>query len=119
MDVSVILLTRNTCQQTREAIESVFASADTFTKEIHVIDNGSTDKTSSLLPALFPEILYKRMERNVGFARGVNFAARDARGDFLLLLNFLAVASPARNWFMRMERNRTRSPTSLPWRRNS
>ncbi len=87
MDVSVILLTRNTCQQTREAIESVFASADTFTKEIHVIDNGSTDKTSSLLPALFPEILYKRMERNVGFARGVNFAARDARGDFLLLLN--------------------------------
>ena len=87
MDVSVILLTRNTCQQTREAIESVFASADAFAKEIHVIDNGSTDRTSSLLPALFPEILYKRMEQNVGFARGVNFAARDASGDFLLLLN--------------------------------
>lgn len=87
MDVSVILLTRNTCQQAREAIESVFASADAFTKEIHVIDNGSTDKTSSLLPALFPEILYKRMERNVGFARGVNIAAREAGGDFLLLLN--------------------------------
>lgn len=87
MDVSVILLTRNTCQQTREAIESVFASADALTKEIHVIDNGSTDKTSSLLPALFPEILYKRMERNVGFARGVNLAAREASGDFLLLLN--------------------------------
>jgi GT2 family glycosyltransferase len=87
LDVSVILLTRNTCQQTCEAIESVFASADTLSKEIHVIDNGSTDKTSSLLPALFPEILYKRMERNVGFARGVNFAAREARGDFLLLLN--------------------------------
>jgi len=87
LDVSVILLTRNTCQQTREAIESVFASADTLTKEIYVIDNASTDKTSSLLPALFPEILYKRMERNVGFARGANIAARAASGDFLLLLN--------------------------------
>jgi GT2 family glycosyltransferase len=87
LDVSVILLTRDTCQQTREAIESVFASADTLTKEIHVIDNASTDKTSSLLPAVFPEIHYKRMERNVGFARGVNLAAREASGDFLLLLN--------------------------------
>jgi GT2 family glycosyltransferase len=87
LDVSVILLTRNTCQQTREAIESVFASADTLTKEIRVIDNGSTDTTSSLLPVLFPEIHYKRMQRNVGFARGVNSAARDASGDFFLLLN--------------------------------
>jgi GT2 family glycosyltransferase len=87
LDVSVILLTRNTCQQTREAIESVFASADSLTKEIYVVDNGSTDKTSSVLPVVFPEIHYKRMERNVGFARGVNLAAREATGDFLLLLN--------------------------------
>ena len=87
MDVSIILLTRNTYQQTREAIESVFASVDTLTKEIHVIDNGSTDETSSALPAVFPEIHYKRMGRNLGFARGVNVAARDASGDFLLLLN--------------------------------
>jgi GT2 family glycosyltransferase len=94
LDVSVILLTRNTCQQTREAIESVFSSADTLTKEIHVIDNGSTDETSSVLPATFPEIHYKRMERNVGFARGVNFAAHVAGGDFFLLLNSDARLAP-------------------------
>jgi GT2 family glycosyltransferase len=87
LDVSVILLTRNTCQQTRESIESVLSSADTLAKEIHVIDNGSADETSSVLPAAFPEIRYKRMDRNVGFARGVNVAAREAGGDFFLLLN--------------------------------
>ena len=94
MDVSVILLTRNTCQQTREAIESVLSSAVLITKEIHVIDNGSTDETSSVLPATFPEIRYKRMERNVGFARGVNLAGREASGDFLLLLNSDARLAP-------------------------
>jgi GT2 family glycosyltransferase len=94
LDVSVILLTRNTCQQTREAIESVLSSAVLITKEIHVIDNGSTDETSSVLPATFPEIRYKRMERNVGFARGVNLAGREASGDFLLLLNSDARLAP-------------------------
>lgn len=94
MDVSVILLTRNTCQQTREAIESVLSSSDTFTKEILVIDNGSTDETPQILPKLFPQIRYSRMERNLGFSRGVNFAARDAQGDLLLLLNSDARLAP-------------------------
>jgi len=94
LDVSVILLTRNTCQQTREAIESVLASSGPASKEIHVIDNGSTDDTARILPAAFPEIHYKRMERNVGFARGVNLAARSAKGDFFLLLNSDARLSP-------------------------
>ena len=87
MDVSVILLTRNTCRQTREAIESVLSSADALSKEIHVVDNGSTDETACVLPAAFPEIRYYRMEHNVGFARGVNLAARAAKGAFFLLLN--------------------------------
>jgi GT2 family glycosyltransferase len=94
LDVSVILLTRNTCQETLDAMGSVFSSPDTLTKEVHVIDNDSTDDTPSVLPATFPEIHYKRLERNVGFARGVNLAAREATGDFLLLLNSDARLAP-------------------------
>jgi GT2 family glycosyltransferase len=94
LDVSVILLTRNTCQQTREAIESVLASSGALTKEIHVVDNASTDETPQVLPFAFPQIRYSRMERNLGFARGVNFAARDATGEFLLLLNSDARLAP-------------------------
>jgi len=94
LDVSVILLTRDTSRQTREAIESVLSSAGSVSKEIHVIDNGSTDETEEVLPAAFPEIHYQRMERNLGFARGVNLAARGATGDFLLLLNSDARLAP-------------------------
>jgi GT2 family glycosyltransferase len=94
LDVSVILLTRNTCQQTREAIESVLSSQGDIRGEIRVMDNGSTDETSSVLPAAFPDIYYKRMERNLGFACAVNLAAREAAGDFLLLLNSDARLAP-------------------------
>jgi len=94
LDVSVILLTRNTCHQTLNAIESVLSSADALTKEIHVIDNGSTDGTSGVLRAAFREIHYKKMEQNVGFARGVNLAAGVATGTFLLLLNSDARLAP-------------------------
>ena len=94
MDVSVILLTRNTCQQTRESIQSVLSSQGTLRREIHVVDNGSTDDTSSVLPAAFPDIHYKHMERNLGFARAVNLAAREAAGEFFLLLNSDARLAP-------------------------
>ena len=94
MDVSVILLTRNTCRQTREAIESAISSADALSKEIHVVDNGSMDDSASVLPAAFPQIQYTRMERNLGFARGVNLAARQAKGAFFLLLNSDARLDP-------------------------
>jgi GT2 family glycosyltransferase len=94
LDVSIILLTRNTCQQTRQAIESVLCSSGAFTTEIQVIDNASTDDTPQVLPELFPQIRYTRMERNLGFARGVNFASREATGEFLLLLNSDARLAP-------------------------
>jgi GT2 family glycosyltransferase len=94
LDISVILLTRNTCQQTRDAIQSALSSADNLAKEIHVIDNASTDDTPAVLPAVFPQIHYTRMDRNLGFARGVNLAARQATGDFLLLLNSDARLAP-------------------------
>jgi GT2 family glycosyltransferase len=94
LDVSVILLTRNTCQQTREAIQSVLSSQGAIRGEIRVMDNSSTDETSSVLPAAFPDIYYKRMERNLGFACAVNLAAREAAGDFLLLLNSDARLTP-------------------------
>jgi GT2 family glycosyltransferase len=94
LDVSVILLTRNTCQQTREAIESVFSSAGALSKEILVIDNGSSDETPSVLPVAFPQIYYQRTERNAGFAHGVNLAAREAKGNFFLLLNSDARLTP-------------------------
>jgi glycosyltransferase involved in cell wall biosynthesis len=53
MDVSIIILTRNTCTLTRAVVQSVLGSHDSLAKEIFVVDNGSTDETASTLPSEF------------------------------------------------------------------
>ncbi len=86
-DVSIVIITRNTCGLTGEAVRSVLAGDGAVTREIFVVDNGSTDGTPEVLPREFPQIQLIRSERNLGFARAVNLAAKNATGEFLLLLN--------------------------------
>jgi len=91
-DVSVIIVTRNTCALTRAAIQSVCDSRDSLAKEIIVVDNGSSDDTASVLPREFPQVRFIRPGKNLGFARACNRAA--AGGEFLLLLNSDARLAP-------------------------
>src|SRR5579859_5167972 len=85
--VSVIIVTRNTCALTCAAIRSIYDGEDDYAKEIMVVDNGSIDETPTVLPRDFPGVKYLRPGKNLGFAGANNLGARDARGDFLLLLN--------------------------------
>ena len=94
MDVSVIIITRNTCAITRDAIRSVLDDREAPAVEIFVVDNGSSDDTAVVLPRDFPQIQFLRSKKNLGFARAVNLAARRATGEFLLLLNSDARPAP-------------------------
>jgi hypothetical protein len=94
MDVSVIIVTRNTCDLTCAAVRSVQAAADSVSREITVVDNGSTDGTATALKQNFPSVNLIHSETNLGFARGCNLAAKPAQGEFLLLLNSDARLEP-------------------------
>jgi GT2 family glycosyltransferase len=94
VDVSVIVVTRNTCAQTLEAIASVFSGRDALAKEVFVVDNGSRDDSPQTIPARFPAVRYDAAGCNLGFARAVNRAAHQATGEWLLLLNSDARLQP-------------------------
>jgi GT2 family glycosyltransferase len=89
-DVSVIIVTRNTCALTCAAIESVLDAR----AEIIVADNGSCDDTATTVARKFPSVRVLRSESNLGFSRAVNRAAREAAGRYLLLLNSDATLTP-------------------------
>ena len=93
-DISVIIVTRNTCALTCAAIESADRSTDTLRKEIFVVDNGSSDDTPVVIPQRFPTVHYTHVKGNLGFARANNRAAKEATGRYLLLLNSDAAVQP-------------------------
>ena len=87
MDLSIVIVTRDTRALTCAAIRSVTEDPYALTKEVIVVDNGSSDGTAAAVADEFPNVHYLRSERNLGFARACNWAASQARGEFLLLLN--------------------------------
>lgn len=66
--------------------------------EILLIDNGSTEPISSELVGKYPHLTinFFRLEHNIGFAGGNNFATSHAAGNYLVLLN--ADAFPNQDW---------------------
>ncbi len=56
-------------------------------RQVTVVDNGSGDGTADLVQERFPGVRLLRLERNLGFARANNLAARGLPGSSLLLLN--------------------------------
>ncbi len=61
---------------------------------VEVIDNGSDDGSLEHLPDL-PGVRARRSPRNLGFARGVNLAARAVETDYLLIINPDCLLVPA------------------------
>lgn len=63
------------------------AAAAATGAEVRLVDNASTDGSADAVIARVPGVHVLRAPENLGFAGGVNAAARAAAGDWLLLLN--------------------------------
>src|SRR5512132_1454673 len=55
--------------------------------EVIVVDNGSTDGSLELLEAEFTEVRVIPLGENLGFAAANNIGIREARGEYVALLN--------------------------------
>ena len=87
--LSAIVVIRNNRDFLGRCLESLPPGA-----EIVAVDNASTDGSAEFVAERFPHVRLLRSARNLGFAGGVNAAAREATGDYLLLLHPDAEATP-------------------------
>jgi O-antigen biosynthesis protein len=62
--------------------------------EIVVVDNGSDDRSPSLIERDFPRVKLFRLERNLGFSEGNNWGVGKCQGDVVILLNNDAYVQP-------------------------
>ena len=85
--LDIILVSYNTAEYTKRAIESVYA--ETHDTEFHIImvDNNSKDNSVELIEKNYPDVEIIQTGANLGFAGGVNIGAKAGDGDYILLLN--------------------------------
>jgi GT2 family glycosyltransferase len=90
--VSVLLVLYNRAELTLPCLQSLQHQSG-VSLDLVIVDNGSTDATGALLARVDGARVLRQTE-NLGFLRGTNVAAREARGEYLLLLNSDTEPSP-------------------------
>ena len=55
--------------------------------EVIVVDNASFKDDPSIISRLYPEVLFIQSKENLGFAGGNNLGIRQAKGEYVMLLN--------------------------------
>lgn len=93
--ISVIMVSYMTGPALTEAVKSVLEDPDVF--ELILVDNGNTEVARNGLSHLVmphDKVRLLQGHGNVGFAKGCNYGARLATGDYLLFLNPDAILRP-------------------------
>lgn len=85
-DVSILVVSYNTVDLTRQCLASLSAGTDR-PYEVILVENASSDGTVEMIRREFRSVRLIAMPRNIGFARAVNLAARYSSGKYVLLLN--------------------------------
>lgn len=89
MDLSIIIVSWNVKEKLRENLLALFKSEGDVSFEIFVVDNNSHDGTAEMVKNEFSFNGVKLIANaeNLGFAKANNQAIKQARGEFILLLN--------------------------------
>lgn len=87
MKLSVIIVNYNVKAYLEQCLRTVFEALDGMPSEVFVVDNQSTDGSVEMVRERFPGVKLIANEVNVGFSRANNQAIKEARGEYVLLLN--------------------------------
>lgn len=94
MKLSIIIVNWNTQGFLRQCLLSIISRPVSFSNEILVVDNASTDGSLAMLKQEFPQVRVIQNTTNLGFAHANNQGLRQARGEYFLLLNSDTIVNP-------------------------
>jgi GT2 family glycosyltransferase/glycosyltransferase involved in cell wall biosynthesis len=109
--ISIIVLTYNNLDYTKQCLHSLEAYSDYENVEIIVVDNASSDGSQEFLAqwaAVDSRRLFLANESNLGFSAGNNIGLRAAKGDYLVVLNNDTYVTPG--WLRTLRNQLTRHP---------
>ncbi len=87
MKLSVIIVNYNVEHFLEQCLISVKNAMKGIDGEVFVVDNNSIDGSVKMVREKFPEVKLIANKENVGFSRANNQAIKQAKGEYVLLLN--------------------------------
>lgn len=87
MKLSIVIICWNDWKVIENCLRAIFEGTHEISFEVIVPDNGSTDGSVEKIRAQFPAVHIVENRANLGFARGNNAGIREARGEYVLILN--------------------------------
>ncbi len=86
-DASIIIVTYNAIPYLADCLNSVISQNTTYTYEIVIVDNASSDATALTVQSLFPTVTLIELDQNVGFAAANNIGVARSHGETIVALN--------------------------------
>ncbi|HNY07679.1 MAG TPA: glycosyltransferase family 2 protein, partial [Bacteroidales bacterium] len=87
MKLSVIIVNYNVRYFLEQCLYSVQKASTGLDVEVFVVDNNSVDQSVKMLREKFPQVNLIENKENKGFSVANNQAIRQAKGEYILLLN--------------------------------
>ena len=87
MKLSVIIVNYNVKYFLEQCLHSVQKACASIDSEVFVVDNNSVDGSCQMVREKFPSIALIENQINNGFSTANNQAIRQAKGEYILLLN--------------------------------
>ncbi|WP_411768305.1 glycosyltransferase family 2 protein [Winogradskyella sp. A3E31] len=87
MKLSVIILNYNVRYFLELCLQSVEVAIADLDAEIIVVDNNSIDDSCAMVKSNFPKVRLIKNKENYGFAKGNNIGVKDAKGEYVCVLN--------------------------------
>ncbi|MDA3905842.1 MAG: glycosyltransferase family 2 protein [Bacteroidales bacterium] len=84
--ISIVSVQFGHCEITLEMIKSL-KQISYSNIEIIIVDNASPEGNPNIVKEKYPEIIYIKSKKNLGFAGGNNLGIRAAKGKYILMLN--------------------------------
>ena len=86
IDVSIIIVNYNTCELTKQCIDSVFEKTSGISFEVIVVDNDSKDDSIKVL-SQDSRVNFIESGANLGFGRANNLGIKHSTGKYVFFLN--------------------------------
>ncbi|MGK0411969.1 MAG: GT2 family glycosyltransferase [Polaribacter sp.] len=87
MQLSIIIVNYNGKHYLKDCLDSIDLHCSSFSYEIIMVDNNSTDGSQEHITLNYPEVELFQEKENLGFGKANNLGVQHSKGDNILLLN--------------------------------